>query len=183
MRNETYFHNPYKNWDLTAYVTPLEHFVDQKPSISDEWYMIWGYTRMGVHQIKAPFSGQKSHGFAMGLGLWVWAYGSGANMGLYIWVLTYGSLHTDPCRRVHAYGSEHLGPHIRVPTSGSQHPGPGIWVPYDFIWHQNCQVRLPGPGIWVPYDLIGLSKLSGPLTGSWDPGPGTRVPCQGTTLL
>ena len=29
-------------------------------------YIIWGYTRMGVHQIKAPSAGQKSHGFAIG---------------------------------------------------------------------------------------------------------------------
>ena len=28
-------------------------------------YMIWGYTKMGVHQIKAPSSGEKSHGFAI----------------------------------------------------------------------------------------------------------------------
>ena len=119
----------------------------------------------------------------MGLGIWVRSQHGPVYMGPNIWVLAYGSLQTGPCIRVRASGSAHTGPNIRVPTSGSQHPGPGIWVPYDFIWHQNCQVRLPGPGIWVPYDLIGLSKLSGPLTGSWDPGPGTRVPCQGTTLL
>ena len=28
-------------------------------------YMIWGYTKMGLHQIKAPSAGQSSHGFAI----------------------------------------------------------------------------------------------------------------------
>ena len=37
--NESYFHNIHTNWDWLSYVTPLEHFNDLKPQISEVCWM------------------------------------------------------------------------------------------------------------------------------------------------
>ena len=39
-QNESYSHNLHRNWDWLSYLTPLEHFIDLKPRISEVWLFI-----------------------------------------------------------------------------------------------------------------------------------------------